>query len=102
MTISKGLNVILERPLVLKIRATNTIPKLPTILLVGSPIPSYSKCLATFSTHEWLDSMLSLVVSLKCSEVLERLCSRVIDVISATRRAAVAREPKHACWLSSS
>jgi hypothetical protein len=43
MALAKGLNVIFERPFVLKIRAANAIPKLATILLMSSPITSHSE-----------------------------------------------------------
>uniref|UniRef100_A0A2P2N5S1 Uncharacterized protein n=1 Tax=Rhizophora mucronata TaxID=61149 RepID=A0A2P2N5S1_RHIMU len=69
---------------------------------MGSPISPHSKGLTTFSTHERFDTVLPLVMRLKGSKIFERLCSRVINVVLATRCAAIARKPKHACWLSSS
>jgi hypothetical protein len=87
---------------VLEIGSTSTIPKLATILLVGSPITFHGKCLATFSAQERLDSMLSLVMSLKGSKISERLCSWMINVVYASCCTAVAREPKHCCWLRTS
>ena len=73
MAISKCLDMIFERSFVFEIRTTSAIPKLPTVLLMGSPITSHREGLATFSTHEWLDPMLSLVMGLEGSEVFEWL-----------------------------
>ena len=52
MAMTKCPNVVFERPLVLKIRPTNAIPKLATILLMGPPITLDSKWLATFLASE--------------------------------------------------
>lgn len=102
MAMAECLDVILEGPLVLEIRATDAIPKLATILLVSSPIAPHSKGFATFPAHEGLDSMLPLVMRLEGSEIFQRLSSRVIDVVSAAGGAAVAGKAKHAGGLSSS
>ena len=102
MAIAKGLDMVFKGSLVLKIRATNAIPKLPTILLMSPPIPSNSKGFPTLPTHERLDPMLAFVVSLKGSEVLQGLGSWMVDVVAAPWRAAIAWQPKHPCWLCAS
>ena len=55
----------------LKIRPTNAIPNLATVLLMGPPITLDSKGLATFPASEGLEAMLSLEVCLDGPEVLE-------------------------------
>jgi hypothetical protein len=90
MADAKSLNVVFQRPLVLKIRPTSTIPNLPTVLLMGSPITFNCKCLATFPTHEGFGPMLSLVMCLEGSKIFERPCSWVLDVVLAPWCAAVA------------
>ena len=99
MATSKSFDVIFKRPLVLEIRATDAIPKLPTVLFMGPPITSHCKTLTTFSTHEGLDSMLPLVVCLKSSEIFKGLCSWVINVVPASWGTTIAWKPKHTCWL---
>lgn len=100
MAMSKSLNMIFERPLVLEIRTTNAVPKLSTILLMGSPITPHGESFAAFSTHEGLDSMLSLVMGLKSTEIFEGFWSGVIDVVPAARCATIAGKFEHSCWLS--
>lgn len=102
MAASKGLDVILERPLVLEVRPANAVPELSTVLLVGSPVAPDSERLATLAAHEGLDPMLALVVCLQRPEVLERLRPRVVDVVPATGCAAVAGKPEHAGRLCAS
>ena len=102
MATPKSFDMILKRPLVLEIRATDAIPKLPAVLFMGSPIPPHSKSLAAFPAHEGLNPMLPLVMCLKGSKILEGLCSRVINVVPATWCTAIARKPKHTCWLGTS
>lgn len=93
MATPEGLDVVLERALVFEVRATKTIPNLPAILLVRSPIAFHGEGLAAFSTCEGLDAVLSLVMCLEGAKVLERPRPRVVDVVFASRRAAVARQP---------
>lgn len=99
---SKGLDVVLERPLVLEVGPANAVPELPAVLLMSPPVAPDRERLATLAAHERLDTMLALVVRLQCPEVLERLCPWVVNVVPATRRAAVAGKPEHACWLCAS
>lgn len=93
MTLTKGLNMVFERSLVFKIRATNAIPNPSAVLLMGSPIPFDGESLATFSTHEGLDTMLPLVVGLEGPKVLEMPRSWVLYVVLASWRATIAWEP---------
>lgn len=72
MAIAKGVDVVLERPLVLEIGAARAVPELAAVLLVGSPVASDGEGLAAFPAHEGLDPMLPLVMCLESSEVLER------------------------------
>lgn len=100
MAMAEGLDVVLEGPLVLEIRAADAKPKLATVLLVSSPIPPHCEGLAAFPAHEGLDAMLPLVMRLEGSEIFQWLGSRVVDVVSAAWGAAVAGKPKHAGGLS--
>lgn len=100
MASSKGLDVVLEGALVFEVGATETVPNLPAVLLVGSPVAFHSKGFAAFSAGEGLDAVLSLVMCLEGAEVLERPRPRVIDVVLAAWGAAVARQPQHCRWLS--
>jgi len=90
MAMAKGLDVVLEGSLVLKIGPTNAIPKLATVLLMGSPVTSNRECLATFPTHEGLDAVLSLVVGLQGAEVFEGLSPRMVYVVPTPWCAAIA------------
>lgn len=101
MSTTEGLNVVLERALMFEVRATKAIPNLATILLVGSPIAFDREGFGAFSTSERLDSMLSLVMRLEGAEVLERSGPRVVDVVFAPWRAAIAWQLKHCRWLCS-
>lgn len=100
VVVAKGLDVVLEGALVLEVGATDAIPKLATVLLMGSPVTADSEGLATLSAGEGLQAVLALVVSLEGSKVLERLGSWVVYVVATPRRAAVARQPQHPRWLS--
>ena len=71
MPITEGTDMVFEGPLVLEIRTTDAEPKLPTILLVCSPIPSHCKCLPTLPALEWLPSVLPFVVCLEGPEILQ-------------------------------
>ncbi|RAL43089.1 hypothetical protein DM860_009871 [Cuscuta australis] len=95
MAIAKGPNVVLEGPLVLEVRAASAVPELPAVLLVGAPVPADRKGLTALAARERLDPVLPLVVGLEGPEVLEGLRPRVVDVVPAPRRAAVARQPQH-------
>lgn len=90
---AEGPDMILERAFVLEVRSTCTEPKLSTVLLVGSPVPSHSKLFATLSAHEWLHAMLALVMGLKGAEILQWLCTRMIYVILAPLSTAIAWQP---------
>lgn len=94
MSKAKGLDVVLKRPLVLKIRSTCTIPKLSTVLLMGPPITFNGQRFATFSTRERLGAMLTFVMCLKCTEVLQGLSTRMVDVVLASFRAAITWQPQ--------
>lgn len=99
---AKGSDVIFEGSFVFEIWATAAIPKLPTILFMGSPISFDSQSFATFSAHKWLGSMLSFVVGLEGSKVLQWLGSWMVDVVLAPLSAAITWQPQHCCWLCSS
>lgn len=86
-------NVILQGTFVFEIRAANAKPKLPTVLLVCSPVTAHCKGLTALSAHKRLDAMLSLVMSLQSSKVLKWLRARMIDVVAASLSAAVAGQP---------
>ena len=88
---AKGLNMVLERPLVLEIGTTNTVPNLATIFLMSPPVALDRKGFAALSTHEGLDAVLALVVSLEGAEVLERPRPRVVNVVLAPGGATVTR-----------
>lgn len=96
---AEGLNMVLEGSLVLEVGATKTVPNLAAVLLVGPPIALNGEGLAAFPAHEGLRAVLAFVVSLEGSEVLEGPCPRVVDVVLAPRRTAVARQPQHRCRL---
>lgn len=46
-------------------------PKLPLVLLMGSPIALDGQELAALAARKWLHPMLPLVMSLQLAEVLE-------------------------------
>jgi len=81
---SKGSDMIFEGPFVLKIWTTSAIPQLSAVLFVSPPIPFNCKGFWALSAHEWFCTMLSFVVRLESSEVLQGLSSWMIDVVLAT------------------
>ena len=91
MTIPKSTDVVLQGALVLKVRATNAEPQLPTILLMRAPVTPYCKCLTTFSTHERLDPVLSLVMCLQRPKIFQWFRPWVLDIVAAPLCTAVAR-----------
>lgn len=93
MPMPKSPNVVCQRPLVLEIRTTSAIPKLATILLMGSPISPHCKWLPTLSTCKGLGSMLSLVVCLESSKIFERSWPWVVYVVLAFWCTTIAWEP---------
>ncbi len=86
----------------LEVGTTSAVPQLSAVLLVGPPVTSNSKCLTTFSTHEWLDSVLPLVMRLQGAEVLQWFGPRVFDIVAASLRTTVAGKAKHCCRLCAS
>ena len=72
MSIPKGTNMVLKRPLVLEIRPTDTEPQLPAVLLVRPPVTSHRKRLPALPAPERLRPVLPLVVRLEGPEVLQR------------------------------
>jgi hypothetical protein len=88
-------DVVLERALVLEVGAAGAVPELAAVLLVGAPVAAHGEGLAALAAHEGLDAVLAAVVRLQRAEVLERPRPRVVDVVPAPRRAAVARQPQH-------
>lgn len=101
MSRTKSFDVVFERPLMLEIGTTDAKPALAAVLLVGSPVTFDGQQLPTLAAREGLDTVLPFVVSLKRSEVLERLGSRVLYVVLASLCAAIARNPCHHSWLRS-
>jgi len=87
---------------VLEVGATNAVPQLAAVLLVGPPVPPHGEGLAALAAHEGLDAVLPLVVRLECPEVFQGLRPGVVDVVPAPRGAAVARQPQHCRWLRAS
>lgn len=66
---------------------------------MGPPVAFDGEGLPTLAAHERLDTMLPLVVGLEGPKIFERLGSRVVDVVLAALRTAVARQPQHRCRL---
>ncbi|PPD81260.1 hypothetical protein GOBAR_DD21807 [Gossypium barbadense] len=95
VAISEGSNMVFERPFVLEIRPANAKPELPAVLLVCPPIPSHCKGLTAFSALERLCSMLSLVMCLQSSEILQWSRPWVIYIVFATLSTAVTRKSQH-------
>ena len=93
VAVPEGLNVVLERPLVLEIGSARAIPELATVLLVRSPVAPDREGLGAFPAYEGLYPMLPLVVRLEGSEIFERLGSRMVYVVPAPTRAAITRKP---------
>ena len=92
---AEGADVVLEGALVLEVGAAGAVPELAAVLLVGAPVAAHGEGLAALAAHEGLDAVLPAVVRLQRAEVLERPRPRVVDVVPAPRRAAVARQPQH-------
>eukprot|EP00252_Welwitschia_mirabilis_P025804 TRINITY_DN8210_c0_g1_i1.p2 TRINITY_DN8210_c0_g1~~TRINITY_DN8210_c0_g1_i1.p2 ORF type:complete len:181 (-),score=12.74 TRINITY_DN8210_c0_g1_i1:582-1124(-) len=95
VAIAEGADVVFERPLVLEIGAARAEPELSAVLLVGSPVASHGEGLAALAAREGFGSVLSLVMRLQSPEILERPRTRMVDVVAAARRAAVARQPEN-------
>lgn len=87
--------VVLEGSLVLELGAAEAVPEPAAVLLVGAPVALDGEGLAAAAAEEGLEAVLALVVRLQGAEVLERLGARVVHVVPAPRRAAVARQPQH-------
>ena len=87
--------MVLERALVLELGAAEAVPELAAVLLVRAPVALDGQWLSAAAAAEGLGAVLALVVGLQGAEVLERPRPRVVDVVAATRRAAVARQPEH-------
>lgn len=88
---AEGADVVLKRSLVLEIGTAYAEPKPAAVLLMGAPVASHREGLAATPAREWPRAVLPLVVRLQRAEVFERPRSRVLDVVPAPRRAAVAR-----------
>lgn len=95
VTVTETPDVVLERPLVLKIRTADAEPELAAVLLVRPPVSPHRKRLAAFPAPEGLCAMLPLVMRLKSPEVLERPRPRVIYVVPTALGAAVARKTEY-------
>lgn len=90
MTRPKSANVILERPLVLKVGTTKAKPTLAAVFLVGAPVTFDGQRLAALAAGEGLVAVLTLVVSLEGAEVFQRFGCWVVDVVFAPFFAAIA------------
>jgi hypothetical protein len=95
MSVPEGAGVVLERALVLELGSAEAVPELAAVLLVGAPVALDGEGLAALAAQEGLEPVFALVVRLQRAEVLERPRARVVDVVAAARRAAVARQPQH-------
>lgn len=95
VAVAESPDVVLERPLVLKIGATNTKPELAAVLLVGAPVASDGEELGALAAGEGLGAVLALVVGLQGAEVLQGSGQRMRYVVPAPLRAAVAWQPHH-------
>ena len=95
VAMAEGAGVVLERALVLELGAAEAVPEPAAVLLVRAPVALDGEGLAAAAAEEGLEPVLALVVRLQRAEVLERLGARVVDVVAAPRRAAVARQPQH-------
>jgi hypothetical protein len=95
VAVAEGADVVLEGALVLEVRAADAEPELPTVLLVRAPVAAHRERLAALAALEGLDAVLALVVRLQRAEVLEGFGARVVDVVAAPGRAAVARQTQH-------
>jgi hypothetical protein len=95
VAVAEGARVVLERALVLELGAAEAVPEPAAVLLVRAPVALHGERLAALAAQEGLQPVLALVVRLQRPEVLERPRPRVVDVVAAPRRAAVARQPEH-------
>jgi hypothetical protein len=95
VAVAEGARVVLERALVLELGAAQAVPEPAAVLLVRAPVALHGERLAALAAQERLQPVLALVVRLQRPEVLERPRPRVVDVVAAPRRAAVARQPEH-------
>jgi hypothetical protein len=95
VAVAEGARVVLERALVLELGAAQAVPEPAAVLLVRAPVALDGERLAALAAQERLQPVLALVVRLQRPEVLERPRPRVVDVVAAPRRAAVARQPEH-------
>ncbi|KAF3787314.1 hypothetical protein EJ110_NYTH23416 [Nymphaea thermarum] len=95
MALPERPHMVLERPLVLEIRAAGAVPELAAVLFMGAPVTPHSEGLGALPALVWLVPVLPLVVGLKGSEILQRPRPRVVYVILATLHAAVAWQPQH-------
>lgn len=86
----KGTNVILKRPLVLKVGTTKAKPTLAAVFLVGSPVAFDGQRLAALAATKGLVTVLSLVMSLESAEILQWFSLRVVDVVLTPILAAIA------------
>jgi len=90
---AEGADVVLERPLVLEVGAADAEPELAAVLLVRAPVAAHGEPLAAAAARVRPRAVLAPVVRLQRAEVLERPRPRVLDVVPAPLRAAVARQP---------
>lgn len=95
----EGADVVLERPLVLEVRAANAEPALAAVLLVGPPVALDGERLPALPAGEGLHPMLPLEMRLESPEVLQWLSPRMVYVVPATFFAAVAWYLQHCPWL---
>jgi hypothetical protein len=87
---AEGADVVLERALVLEVGAADAEPELAAVLLVRAPVPAHGEPLPAAPARVGPRAVLAPVVRLQRAEVLERPRARVLDVVAAPLRAAVA------------
>lgn len=92
---AEGPDVVLEGPLVFEVGAAEAVPDAAAVLLVGTPVALDGEGLGALAAREGLGAVLALVVRLQSAEVFEGTSARVLYVVFAPRRAAVARQPQH-------
>lgn len=102
MAVPEGANVVFQRPFVFEVGAADAKPELAAVLLVGPPVAAHGERLAALAAHEGLDAVLPLVMRLQGAEVFQWLRARVVNVVAASRSAAVARQAQHGRRLRSS
>ena len=95
MSMAKSPDMILERSFVLELRPTAAEPKATAILLMGSPVSPDGKGLGAAATDEGLDAVFSFVMGLQSAEIFEGFGARMVDVVLAAERAAVAGKAEH-------